>query len=272
MSRGRTTGNAASLCVLFNLCQEAARAAVSDTFRTQAALSLSVERIRTNSLLNPSRGNRLTLRGGISAGFLGSDSLTRFVRGSAEFSSYHRAGRRGTVAWRVFLGAVTAIQSDFTPIEERFYAGGPNSVRGFRQNELGPVVYVRERDSVEFVSPTGGNMLVLGNVEYRVPFPGLARRLGLAAFVDIGQVFVFDDDESIELVNQLRVTPGAGLRFFTPIGPIRFDVAYNGYDDPVGALYQVLADNELELVSTAYRLSGGVVRRFRLALSIGEAF
>jgi outer membrane protein assembly factor BamA len=138
---------------------------------------------------------------------------------------------------------------NFIPQEYRFYAGGPNDVRGFERNELGPVVYVVSKrevdeatsearpinpDSVE-VAATGGNTLALANVELRVPSPVLSSRLRFAAFVDAGGAWTRQDQRSNPVI---RVTPGVGLRLGTPLGPARLDVAYNPYKLQSGPLFQ----------------------------------
>jgi outer membrane protein assembly factor BamA len=133
----------------------------------------------------------------------------------------------------------------FIPPEQRFYAGGPNDVRGFERNELGPVVYVVPKTHVDVVgadsiSPdsvsvaaTGGNTVALANVELRVPSPVLTSRMRLAAFVDAGGTWQRQGPETV-----IRVTPGVGLRVATPLGPARLDVAYNPYKLQAGTLFQ----------------------------------
>jgi len=131
----------------------------------------------------------------------------------------------------------------FIPPEQRFYAGGPNDVRGFDRNELGPVVYVIPQsavgpvinpDSVR-VAATGGNRIAVANVELRVPSPVLGSRLRLAAFVDAGGVWQRGSNQRAAII---RVTPGIGLRVATPLGPARLDVAYNPYKLQPGTLFQ----------------------------------
>src|SRR5690606_1846198 len=100
---------------------------------------------------------------------------------------------------------------DFVPPQERLYGGGPNSVRGFRQNELGPIVYLARGyvvvdstlsggEPVKYLraSPvsqydrtvaTGGHAAVLGNLELRFPSPVLREPLQLNAFLDVGEVW-----------------------------------------------------------------------------------
>ena len=91
------------------------------------------------------------------------------------------------------------------PPDERLYAGGPTTVRGFQQNELGPVVYIPNHvvtsvvsgdtvkralpDSGERVVPEGGNWSIVANLEYRFPSPFLRGLLQWAVFADAGQVW-----------------------------------------------------------------------------------
>jgi outer membrane protein insertion porin family len=141
----------------------------------------------------------------------------------------------------------------YVPPDQRFYGGGPTSVRGYGRNELGPRVYiVTERDSIDlratalagdtvwkFVTtvPTGGNTAFVMNAELRMPSPFFSQRMRLGLFVDAGQVW--ERGEELFPFSGLRVTPGLGLRFATPLGPVRIDAAYNGYPlDRGPLLYQ----------------------------------
>ena len=94
------------------------------------------------------------------------------------------------------------------PVSLRFYAGGDNSVRGFAYKSLGP-----ENEEGEV---TGGRHMLTGSIEYEHP---LKQNWGLAAFVDTGNAF--NDFNEYEL----RTGVGIGLRFHSPIGPVRIDVA-----------------------------------------------
>ena len=103
------------------------------------------------------------------------------------------------------------------PIHERFFAGGSNSFRGEYFDELGP------RDAQSF-KPVGGKMLAVANFEMKFPlFPSLPDLVG-AVFFDIGNVFFQRSDfRFTSLENAL----GLGLRYRTPLGPVRFDLAWN---------------------------------------------
>jgi len=86
------------------------------------------------------------------------------------------------------------------------------------------------------VAATGGNTLVVGNMELRFPSPVFSSRLRLAAFLDVGGTWQRGAPTSDAVI---RLTPGAGIRLTTPLGPARLDVAYNPYQLQTGRLFQV---------------------------------
>lgn len=98
------------------------------------------------------------------------------------------------------------------PIEERFFAGGATTVRGYRERRLGPL------DARG--NPIGGNALLVLNAEWRFP---LWRWLGGAVFFDAGAVTPQVSDLGPDA---LRSGVGAGLRVSTPVGPVRLDLGY----------------------------------------------
>ena len=99
------------------------------------------------------------------------------------------------------------------PISERFFAGGGSTLRGFDTDLAGPLGLNNE--------PIGGNALLIGNLELRVP---LVSRLELAAFYDGGNVFT---SVSAIRLSDVSHTVGIGLRVKTPFGPIRVDYGIN---------------------------------------------
>jgi len=267
---GRTEAGQAVFCQLFNRCS------VADIDRLQQNSSLQVLsavllRDRTNSVLDPSRGSQLhlELRTGFTSVDTGGGSL--FNRVMAEASIYRPAGERSVVAAR--LQAATVLEgfsfggaTSFVPPQQRLYAGGPNSVRGYSQNLLGPVVYivdetsthvdsagntvVNDRPNIRQYSPTGGNTLVVGNLEWRVQPPFLGDALQFATFVDAGIVWDRGRRNGPDIaLGDVRVTPGIGLRVNSPVGPFRVDVAYNRYPLSTGSVYYLGSDNTLRCVS-----------------------
>ena len=98
------------------------------------------------------------------------------------------------------------------PIQDRFFAGGATTVRGFREDRLGP------QDAKG--NPTGGNGLAIFNLEWRFP---IWRWFGGAIFVDGGAVTPEVRDLRLDA---LRTGAGGGIRVKTPVGPLRLDVGY----------------------------------------------
>jgi outer membrane translocation and assembly module TamA len=101
------------------------------------------------------------------------------------------------------------------PASERFFAGGDTTVRGFALDQLGTPATI-DKDGF----PIGGNALVIFNAELRVPVAG---GLGVVGFLDTGNVFARATD--IDLM-QLRSAVGFGVRYKSPVGPIRVDLGF----------------------------------------------
>ena len=253
LNYGRTVATEVSFCASFNACTKD----VVDLLRQNrvlATLTATATVPRVNNVLDPSRGSIKSLEVAVSSRFLGSAAFQQFTRVVADAAWYRPVARDVVLSWHVRGGAIFSPTVDvatqrgsFIPPEHRFYAGGPNDVRGFERNELGPVVYVVSKGEVDSaaaerrdidpeevqVSATGGNTLAVGNVELRIPSPVFGSRLRLAAFVDAGGAWQRGDRTPV-----IRVTPGVGIRLSTPLGPARLDVAYNPYRLQAGQLFQ----------------------------------
>jgi outer membrane protein assembly factor BamA len=295
LSRGRTEAEPANFCSFFDVC------VLSDLVqftrrRVRSVLSLGIARDRSNALLDPSSGSRLTVEVRHASTFIGSDELSQFNKAVIEFASYHPVGRRGVFAWRIRFGtilpptSVLSVQAvKFVPPEERFYAGGPSSVRGFGRNELGPLVRVidtvlttdrmievngklePELDSIIRTSATGGNDILVANAELRFPLPGFDGRLSGALFVDAGQVF--NREREVYSLRKLRVTPGAGFRVLSPLGPIRLDVGFNPHASEIDRtpLFE-RRNGTLVQVANPPAPERGFLGRLRVHFSVGQAF
>ena len=144
-------------------------------------------------------------------GFLfgGDFSYTRLW---AEFRTYHDIGKV-ILALRLMAGGISSANtSNFIPVEDRFYSGGSNSIRGWNRSRLGP-----KRESG---TPLGGKSVLESNFEIRYP---LFWRLSMVAFLEAGNVW--ERPYSYNLGN-LGYAAGTGLRVETPIGPIRLDLGF----------------------------------------------
>jgi outer membrane protein insertion porin family/translocation and assembly module TamA len=299
-------------------------------------LGVRLSQDRRNQVLSPTRGYAAFVDLEYASGWTGSDF--GYLRGLGEGSWYKQAPsgwifatriRGGWVRSGAFHGPLSpGASGDIVHPEKRLYAGGSNSVRGFAQNRLGPkVLYLQGVEALldpqngvgseictpeeindltcdagflpddDFAArPTGGTSMLEGSVELRFPF--LGQLWEGATFLDFGQVW--EEDLGVDL-RDLEFTPGLGIRYFSPIGPIRVDLAYRfsgGEDlqvvtskvrpfDPArgdlerdrlvvstGPLDWV-ADDDLALL-TPKVLWGNYgpwsLRRFQLHLSIGQAF
>jgi len=293
-SVGRTTADPVVLCERFLLCNASDQAFLLNT-RPFGAITISGVRARVNSVLDPSAGSVMQVTLVHASRYVLSDTLYEFNRGELEVAKYYPLSRRSAFAWRIRGGTILPQRlsllgqsTQFVPPDQRFYAGGPNSVRGYARNELGPRVYVTDSIIVQgtdttlrnlHASPTGGNTVVTANLELRVPTPIFPDRVRLGLFVDVGQVW--ERGDTLTAVSGLRVTPGLGLRFITPLGPVRLDAAYNGYPQEPGPLY--LLDNTNKSLTAVLdptgkqlllrpRLPSGFWRRVVVQFAVGQAF
>lgn len=270
-------------CLQFAVCS-AEDVATFAAPRWRNALGATWVRDRSDAIFDPTSGH--VLRAGLlwATPLLGSDF--DFVRGTSEGATYHRLHPGWIMAGRVragtFLTDATLGVEDFVPPEERFFAGGANSVRGFNRNEMGPGVWIYEGelppDSIDPTDadldvryiPSGGTSVAVASAELRFPSPVLRDLLRLAAFVDGGTIGL---DPLWKLNSKWQVTPGFGVRATTPVGPLRIDIAYNPYPRQRQPL---LARDSLEVlhrVSDAFRPDPpNFLRRLRLHVAVGQAF
>jgi len=296
-----------------------------------APVGINFTRHMANNLLNPTRGYTLVIDLEHAAAWTGSNF--RYDRLVAEGTWYAEVATSSVFATRLRAGWVGAgafqeliLSRDDVEVvhpQKRFYAGGANSVRGFPQSRLGPRVLTT--DPVALLSqsedgagcfpeelldlscdagllpegrivprPTGGTRVIEGNVEVRF---GLGSAWEGVTFADFGQVW--SSTRSVSL-RDLEVTPGLGVRFFSPIGPIRVDLGYRfrggenlsvvtsqirpfdpSVDDPLdrlsvnGARIDFVRSEELAVLTpTVFFGDSGrfSFSRLQLHISIGQAF
>ena len=259
---GKTAAQPAFFCAVFNVCETEARERL-ERYTRSAVVGWAATRTRVNNPTSPSSGTVLRLDLRHASPVVGSNKDASFNRATFD-ATYYNEALGGTFVARFRAGTVLGSRLDLTgqstptfiPLQERLYAGGPNSVRGFRQNEMGPAIYIPNRfdtlavpghDSLQIweadtlggdrTVPTGGDNVIVANAELRLRSPAYPELVQYALFVDAGQVWNRGRAGTGVNFADIRVTPGVGLRVFTPVGPLRIDVGYNPYRRPVGPAY-----------------------------------
>ncbi len=176
-------------------------------FYTIFGLTGQVGMDRTDSLLDPTKGYRITTliqpEGSVSGQF------SPYARTRFDISGYYPVTDDIVVAGRVRVGSILGAARERLAPSRRFYAGGGGSVRGFGYQGLGP------RDPNN--DPIGGRSVNEAAVEARYRFGNF----GVVGFVDAGQVY----RGSAPTFSDLRFGAGVGARYYTNFGPMRLDLA-----------------------------------------------
>jgi translocation and assembly module TamA len=173
-------------------------------------LPLSIKYDSSNNLLDPVSGIRATVSVTPFQALNGSKAT--FLVTQASMSAYFDLGTQGrsVIAMRGLVGQASGVGVFGLPPDQRLYAGGSGTVRGFRYQSIGP----RFADG----RPTGGTAVSAATIEFRQRF---LEHWGTATFVDVGQA----SSGGGPFGANWRAGAGAGLRYYTPIGPIRVDFA-----------------------------------------------
>ncbi|MEO8126948.1 MAG: outer membrane protein assembly factor BamA [Bryobacteraceae bacterium] len=195
---------------------------------------------------------------------------TTFTRVLGRNSTYHRITRDVVLARSTSFGVETKLSTVEIPLPERFFAGGSSSHRGFPDNQAGP------RDLITGF-PIGGTALLLNNVELR--FPLIGDNLRGVVFHDAGNVYSQLGKVSFRY-NQKDITDfnymvhalGFGIRYRTPVGPIRIDLGYSlnppNFSGYKGSRDQLYGDPSLlPSLITQQQIS-----HFQFHFSLGQAF
>lgn len=313
-------------CVNFGICDPATIDALSRSQRLSPVAVLANAN-RADDVLEPRHGYTASLTLEHASQYTASDF--RYHRALVEAAAYRPVGP-GVLAGHVRVGWSKALSSASLNIpgfgdvavlhpRKRFYSGGSRSVRGYGENQLGPRVLTIAPSKLEELGctppfdlcadlnavdttgrpilsdnefntrPIGGSAVAEASAEFRFPIWGPL--LG-ATFVDAA-ILTASDNELFTLGdNFMAVTPGFGVRYRSPVGPIRVDVAYRprirGQGGAVGeglpVLTQATVDGQNRIVRVGsalpadqqplriYDANRSFLSRIALHLSIGEAF
>ncbi|MBI4777073.1 MAG: outer membrane protein assembly factor [Deltaproteobacteria bacterium] len=175
----------------------------------------------SDNLLDPTKGGRFALGIAPFYDMLGID--LGFLKGSMSYSRYVGLWKKPFIAFsgRGLLGFLEGASRDRVPADERFYAGGGGSVRGYPYQTLGPL-----SDG----EPVGGRSVTEVSLELRMK---VTETIGLVTFLDGGSAF---ESSVPNFEEPLRWGAGIGIRYYTAVGPLRLDLAFplhrrEGIDD-----------------------------------------
>ena len=295
-------------CVSFTACDAEQIRVLREPHRL-APLVLTFGFDRSNSLFAPTRGHVVRIDAEYASPTTGSEfSYTRLI---GEWTRYGEPFRGLVFASRLRAGIADALENRGSGLgvhpQKRFFAGGSNSVRGFGQYQLGPKLLtidpvdelIEPSDTTVFKGCTaqainagscnvgllaeetpgifdtravGGAAVLEGNLEIR--FPVYGDNLRGAAFLDFGQVWSTATEARLK---DIVFTPGFGLRYFSAIGPVRIDVAYNPQSaSRVSILTTKVCDKERtpctpETIVDGVTYTAGQLRNTRELVSLGSA-
>ncbi len=154
-----------------------------------------------------------------------------FVKLTGQAAFYKEKIHHIVWANSIRIGSADAFNGSFVPLSETFFTGGGNTLRGIPLDSAGPqrTIFLCPTGTtscnVTAPFPTGGNQLLLVNSEARIPLSAIMKNLGVAVFYDGGGVFQPTTAVSVSNFSSLYSNSvGGGLRYSSPVGPIRFDV------------------------------------------------
>jgi outer membrane protein assembly complex protein YaeT len=230
--------------------------------------SVSLVQDKRDDPIDSRRGYYNTIDLGFAASAFGSQS--DFFRLIFRNSTYHRIRKDLVLARLTTLGGMYSLSGRSlerdVPLPERFFSGGGSTHRGFPDNQAGP------RDlSTGF--PIGGKALVLNTLELRLPLIG--DTIGGVVFHDMGNVFRDLDKISfrtsqrdVQDFDYMVHTLGVGIRYRTPVGPVRFDIGFS----PNSPRFFGFTGTREELVSGGGSRQVQRIHQLQFHFSLGQTF
>lgn len=192
------------------------------------SIGWNVTRNTTDKFIDPSKGGVQSASLEFAGGPLGGDS--QFVKYFLNAKWFYPVTASTVFSWNVLWGhVIPTVGGAEVPLFERFFLGGPYSIRGFRSRELSPT----DPNTGEAV---GGNKELVGNLEYLFPLVGEVGFKGVL-FFDAGNAWAQGSWPFKE--QGLWASYGAGIRWYSPMGPLRFEWGWN-LDRPKGQPKRVM--------------------------------
>ncbi len=176
---------------------------------TLSAVTAMLRRDTTDYRLDPTMGSQ-TEASIEFAGIGGTEKFTKYILDHRHFLPF-KWGTYFSVHGQI--GYIKPWGGEDVPIDERFFLGGINSLRGFKSRHVGPM------DGDDYI---GGVKEAYFNFEYIFP---LAKDMGLKGVVFFDTGNAWEDSESY--FSDMRYNVGAGIRWFSPMGPLRLELGYN---------------------------------------------
>jgi outer membrane protein insertion porin family len=182
--------------------------------RIQRKLFFDITRDSRNNIFIPSVGSLTNLNGEYVGGFLNGDDSYFMLQ--ASWARYQKVWPGWISATRFKYGYVREFgESENVPVDDRFYIGGANTIRGFSQRGLGPQLV----DADGNLTPEGANIILIANHEFRFRVIG---NFWSSLFFDIGNGFRSRFEIKLD---RLAYVYGMGIQFLSPAGPLRLDYA-----------------------------------------------
>lgn len=257
-------------------------------------LSANLVRDRRDNAANPHRGslNSFDLR--FASRYFGSQRS--FGAALVRNATYYTLGKNLVLARQTEFGVIEPFaappglnEQQSVPLPERFFAGGADSLRAFAFNEAGPrdtgaSLFPGGPSSQATGFPLGGNALFTNNIELR--FPLIGENIQGVFFHDMGNVFTTLGNMSLRYhqknlqdFNYTVHAVGVGLRYRTPVGPVRVDLAYalnppsfNGFNGTPQQLLQCDPNDPATATQSFCQVAQQNTGHFQFFLSIGQTF
>ena len=257
-------------------------------------LSANLSQDRRDNPANPTRGIFNTIDMAVAGRFLGSQRS--FARVLLRNATYYKIGAHLVLARQTRFGIIEpfSVSPDLTadqsvPLPERFFGGGADSLRAFAFNQAGPrdigASLVPGGTSSQATGfPLGGNALLFNNVELR--FPLLGENIQGVLFWDSGNIYDKLSDISFRYHQRNLVdfgyaaqAPGFGIRYKTPVGPLRLDLAYalnppsyNGFSGTPTQLLECNPNLPPSSLPTYCQSTRQTLSHIQFFFSIGQTF